>query len=128
MTKLHLQQTPGNWTYNLLITFWPRVIAPKIFLYFCPEINSWFNITLQCHDIKRVPWISNGIIENVLEYLKSPFKIRFQKKIFLEWGSNPRKYYFFRAEIEKYFCLFLVQTKTAKSPFEIYWPLIIVVF
>ena len=32
---------------------------------------------------------------------------------------NPRKYYTFRAEIEKFFVRFLVQMKTAKSPFEI---------
>ena len=51
--------------------------------------------------------------------LKSPFKIRFQEKKIPEWDSNPQKYYFFRAEIEKYFCLFLVQIETAKSPFEI---------
>ena len=43
------------------------------------------------------------------------------EKKFLEWGSNPRNY--FRAEIQKYFRSFLVQVKTAKNPFEIYWPL-----
>ena len=32
--------------------------------------------------------------------------------------------YIFRAEIEKYFRSFLVQMKTAKSPFEINWPLV----
>ena len=42
-----------------------------------------------------------------------------QGEYLLEWGSNPRKYYIFRAEIEKYFVQFLVQMKTAKSPFEI---------
>ena len=31
--------------------------------------------------------------------------------------------YFFRAGIEKYFRSFLVQMKTAKSPFKINWPL-----
>ena len=55
---------------------------------------------------------------------KSPFNIRFQKKkYFLEWGSNPRKYHIFRAEIEKIFVRFLVQMKRATSPFEINWPL-----
>ena len=41
------------------------------------------------------------------------------KKYFLEWGSNPRKYYISRAEIEKYFVQFLVQMKTVEFAFEI---------
>ena len=55
--------------------------------------------------------------ENVLKYLKSPFKIRFQKEKKNPWvGLEPR------AEIEKYFVHFFVQMKPAKSPFEIIWP------
>ena len=50
--------------------------------------------------------ISPGILKEKID----------EKKYFLEWGSNPRKYYVFRAEI---FVRFLVQLKTAKSPFEI---------
>ena len=50
---------------------------------------------------------------------KAHFRSDFRKRYFLEWGSNPRKYYIFRAEIEKFFVLFLVQMKSAKSPFEI---------
>ena len=49
-------------------------------------------------------------------HLRSNFR---EKEYLLEWGSNPRKYYIFRAEIEKYFSLFSVQMKIAKSPFEI---------
>ena len=41
------------------------------------------------------------------------------KKYFLKLGSNPRKYYITRAEIEKYFVWFLVQMKTAEFAFEI---------
>ena len=40
------------------------------------------------------------------DYLRSVFR---KEKYFLEWGSNPQKYYMFRAEIEKYFVHFLVQ-------------------
>ena len=47
-------------------------------------------------------------------HLRSDFR---KKEYLLEWGSNPRKYYIFRAEIEKKIIRFLVQT--AKSPFEI---------
>ena len=47
-------------------------------------------------------------------------KLRRKNTYFLEWGSNPWKY-IFKAEI---FRSFLVQMKTAKSPFEINWPLI----
>ena len=51
---------------------------------------------------------------------KAHFRSDFRtKEYLLQWGSNPRKYYIFRAEIEKYFVQFLVQMKTAKSPFEI---------
>ena len=46
-------------------------------------------------------------------------KLRRKNTYFLEWGSNPWKY-IFRAE---FFVRFLVQMKTAKSPFEINWPL-----
>ena len=49
-------------------------------------------------------------------HLRSNFR---EKEYLLEWGSNPRKYYIFRAEIEKFFVRFLVQVKIAKSPFEI---------
>ena len=49
-------------------------------------------------------------------HLRSDFR---NNMYFLEWDSNPRKYYIFRAEIEKYFSLFSVQMKIAKSPFEI---------
>ena len=45
------------------------------------------------------------------------------KKYFLEWGSNPRKYYISRAEIEKYFVRFLVLEETGEFAFEIIWPL-----
>ena len=41
------------------------------------------------------------------------------KNYFLQWGSNPRKYYISRAEIEKYFVRFLVQMKTVECAFEI---------
>ena len=41
------------------------------------------------------------------------------KKYYLEWGSNPQKYYF-RAEIEKNtFVRFLIQMKTVEFAFEI---------
>ena len=46
------------------------------------------------------------------------------KKYFLEWSSNPWKYYIFRAEIEKYFVQFLVQMKVVEFAFEINWPLV----
>ena len=49
-------------------------------------------------------------------HLRSDFR---KKEYLLEWGSNPRKYHIFRAEIGKYFVRFLVQMKIAKSPFEI---------
>ena len=49
-------------------------------------------------------------------HLRSDFR---KKEHLLEWGSNPRKYYIFRAEIEKYCAWFLVQIKTAKSLLEI---------
>ena len=54
-------------------------------------------------------------------YKKAHSRSDFRKKYFLEWGLNPRIYH--RVEIQKYFRLFLVQMKTAKSPFEINWPL-----
>ena len=38
-------------------------------------------------------------------------------------GLEPTKQYIFRAEIEKYFCWFLVQIKTVEFAFEINWPL-----
>ena len=41
------------------------------------------------------------------------------KTYFPEWGSNPWKYYFGTIYLRS----FLVQMKTAKSPFEINWPL-----
>ena len=53
-------------------------------------------------------------------HLRSDFR---KKEYLLEWGSNPRKYYIFRAEIEKFFVRFLVQVKISTSPFEINWPL-----
>ena len=62
--------------------------------------------------------MNKKISENA--HLRSDFR---KKKHFLEWGSNPRKYYIFRAEIENFFVRFLVQVKIAKSPFEINWPL-----
>ena len=49
-------------------------------------------------------------------HLRSDFR---KKEYLLEWGSNPRKYYIFRAEIEKFFVRFLVQVKISISPFEI---------
>ena len=84
-------------------------------------------IALQCQNIKRVLCILNLIL-NVLEYLKSPFKIRFQrKKSLIEARTHKsiilEQKYIIRAEIEKYFRSFLVQMKTAKSPFKINWPL-----
>ena len=42
-----------------------------------------------------------------------------KKEYLLEWGSNPRKYYIFRAEIENFFVRYLVQMKISISPFEI---------
>ena len=48
-------------------------------------------------------------------HLRSDFR---KKEYLLEWGSNPRKYYIFRAEIEKIFVGFLVQMKISISPFE----------
>ena len=48
-------------------------------------------------------------------HLRSDFR---KKEYLLEWGSNPRKYYIFRAEIEKNFVGFLVQMKISISPFE----------
>ena len=48
-------------------------------------------------------------------HLRSDFR---KKEYLLEWGSNPRKYYTFRAEIEKFFVCFLVQMKMSISPFE----------
>ena len=53
---------------------------------------------------------------------KSPFKIRFQKKKNI--SSSGAQTHELRAEIEKFFVRFLVQMKSAKSPFEIHWPLI----
>ena len=41
-----------------------------------------------------------------------------EKEYLLEWGSNSRKYYIFRAEIEKFFVCFLVQMKTVEFSFE----------
>ena len=52
---------------------------------------------------------------------KSPFKIRFQKKKNI--SSSGAQTHELRAEIEKFFVRFLVQMKSAKSPFEINWPL-----
>ena len=49
-------------------------------------------------------------------HLRSDFR---KKEYLLEWGSNPQKYYIFRAEIEKFFVRFLVQVKISTSPFEI---------
>ena len=48
-------------------------------------------------------------------HLRSNFR---EKEYLLEWGSNPRKYYIFRAEIEKFFVRFLVQMKISISLFE----------
>ena len=53
-------------------------------------------------------------------HLRSNFR---EKEYLLEWGSNPRKYYIFRADIEKFFVRFLVQMKISISPFENNWPL-----
>ena len=96
----------------------------KIFLYFCPEIDSWvrYNLTMPEYkktstNIKFDHWKCIRISEKA--HLRSDFR----KKKILEWGSNPRSYYIFRAEIEKYYVRFSVQMKTAKSPFEIIWPL-----
>ena len=55
-------------------------------------------------------------------HLRSDFR---KKEYLLEWGSNPRKYYIFRAAIEKFFVRFLVQVKISISPFEINWPLML---
>ena len=49
-------------------------------------------------------------------HLRSDFR---KKEYLLEWGSNPRKYYIFGEEIEKFFVRFLVQVKISISPFEI---------
>ena len=55
---------------------------------------------------------------------KAQLNLNFREKEYLlEWGSNPRKYYSFRAEIEKFFVRFLVQMKISISPFENNWPL-----
>ena len=47
---------------------------------------------------------------------KAHLRSDFRKKYFLGWGSNPRKYYIFRAEI---FRLFFGSSENSKSPFEI---------
>ena len=52
---------------------------------------------------------------------KSPFKIRFHKKMNI--SSSGARTHELRAEIENFFVRFLVQIKSAKSPFEINWPL-----
>ena len=44
-------------------------------------------------------------------HLRSDFR---KKEYLLEWGSNPRKYFIFRAEIEKFFVSFLFQVKMSK--------------
>ena len=76
----------------------------EIFFYFCPE-NLW------------CPTQGNIFsLQFVLFFLKSSSN-------FLEWGSNPQKYYIFRAGIENYFLRFSVQMKTAESHFKIIWPL-----
>ena len=66
---------------------------------------------------------SNWIIENVLEYLKNPFNIRFQEKKSFSGAqtheSTILEQYIFRAEIENYFRWFLVQMKTVEFAFEI---------
>ena len=53
-------------------------------------------------------------------HLRSNFR---EKEYLLEWGSNPQKYYIFRAEIDKFFVRFLVQMKISKFAFEKNWPL-----
>ena len=49
-------------------------------------------------------------------HLRSDFR---KKEYLLEWGSNPQKYYIFRAAIEKFFVRFLVQVKISISHFQI---------
>ena len=49
-------------------------------------------------------------------HLRSDFR---KKEYLLECGSNPQKYYIFRAEIEKNFVRFLVQMKSLEFAFEI---------
>ena len=68
----------------------------------------------------------SNIFSYIFELNKSPdiLKVKNEvKKYFLEWGSNPQKYYlvaiYLQGRNRKIFRSNLVQMKLAKSPFEI---------
>ena len=112
--------TRQNWSKkNLLKKFVVQFVHWKNHFHFVKgQLISKASSTVFTWTKKRTQYFSISALKiycsKIVLSWKSPFKIRFHKKKFLERV---------RAEIEKYFVRFLVQMKTAKSPFEIIWTL-----
>ena len=110
-----------KWAFpDIAIQFqWLNLIFLELFLY-----SDIVRLYLFCEILIKVSLMLITLsiwIKYINRHIKRLKRTNWREQIFPSVGSNPRIY--LGAEIQKYYCLFLVQMKTAKSPFEINWPL-----